>query len=449
MKRTGEAGQAFILVWILLAVGAMLVIPALKLSGTSLKSSQIVTRKAKNLYAADGAQEYVMWKLLYNNYTSFFTANGQQDNFSLDVCGIPVNVTVVMRAVASWHGVKLATDDVIKPTKTVSPTTNNGINQTYTYKIRLEQISDNVSQGLDAIYDILPDAFFNGSQYVAGSSTLSVDGGTPQSIANPLPEVFGGQLRLRWPASGSFPSPIRDFHPEQVKELSFQVTGSMGPNTINYNWVVWKPWNTLSGAQAPITRGTGTTPKNGLLNVFKTTDHSFILPDVPTFINYTITIHSQEGSTDKINEVDDYLPPGFSYTENSTNSSWGITNGNPQSRQVETINGVQRLHLKWTFQPAVSIASDATLYLTFKAYTQQSASGSYYNEMVVIPNNPLPAIFANLGVTYSDFNSAYTWNSSPVIVPAYDSSARAGDVTTDANLALTVGSVAIFSYQVR
>ncbi|MBI4181043.1 MAG: hypothetical protein HY528_03855 [Chloroflexi bacterium] len=449
-----QAGQAFILVLILLAIGALLVVPSLRFSGSSLKNSQIVTRQTRELYAADAAQEYVMWKLLYNNYASTFTYNGQSDNFSVDVCGIPVKVSVIMRAVVSWHGVTLSTDDVIKPTKSVSPTTNSGSSQTYTYTIALEQISDNISQGLNAIYDVLPDAF-KSSSYVAGSSKWSEDGGTTwQTIGDPsLPGQgsnpsgsYGGQVRLRWPYSGNFTSPARDFYSEQVKKMSFQVNGTMGPNTKNYNWVVLAPWNTLSGAQSPITRDTGTSPKNGLLNVFKTADKAYIPPDVPTTINYTINIQSQEQSTDKITKIDDYLPPGFSYTNNSTG---GITTSNPIST-FETINGVQRWHLNWTFSGSgISIASGTTLYLTFSAIGTESASGSYYNEMLVTPSNPLPQIFSDLGMTYSDFNSSYTWNSAAVLVPAYDSSTSAGGTTTNANLALGTNTVGIFSYQVK
>ncbi|MBI2288717.1 MAG: hypothetical protein HYU83_07075, partial [Chloroflexi bacterium] len=136
------------------------------------------------------------------------------------------------------------------------------------------------------------------------------------------------------------------------------------------------------------------------------------------------------------------------YTDNSTG---GITTNNPV-KTYETINGVQRWHLRWSFSPNISIASGQTLYLTFRSTGTQGASGSYYNEMVVVPDNPLPKIFSDLGISYTDFNSSYTWNSAPVIVPAYDSSATAGSTTTtttDANLGLTTGSIAILSYQVR
>lgn len=440
-----ERGQAFILVLILLAIGAMTVVPLLQFAASSSQNNQIVTQRLQNLYAAEGAQEFVMWKLVHTDYVTSFTYDGQVDNFTVDVCGNPVAATVVMRAVPSWHGVVLATNDRIKPTKTVSPTTNDGTTQTYTYTIRLEQISDNTEEGLDAIYDILPDAFSNTNQYVTGSSKFSIDGGSFVDIADPLKEVINGQLRLRWPASGSFTSPTRDFHAEQVKQLQFEVTGAMGPNTTNYNWVVLKPWNTLSGPQCPIVRGTGASPKNGNLQVVKVADKSFIPPNQTTPVNYIISIKNIEGNTDQIQQIDDYLPSGFSYVNGSTG---GITTNNPTATQ-ETINGTQRWHLKWTFSPAKSIAAGVTLYLSFTANATQTASGSYYNEVTVTPNNNVPGPFSSLGVTKPQYNSAYSWNSSPVLVPAYDSRTEAGDVTVDANLGLKIGGVSVFSFQIR
>jgi len=97
----------------------------------------------------------------------------------------------------------------------------------------------------------------------------------------------------------------------------------------------------------------------------------------------------------------------------------------------------------------ISIAAGATKTMTFIARTSENVSGSYYNELVVQSKNPIPAVFSSLGLTYSDFNTGYTWNSAPVIVPAYDTETSSGNVTVSANLAVTTGGVAIASYQVR
>jgi hypothetical protein len=199
-----EAGQAFILVLIILAIGSLLVVPALKLTGTSLQSSQIVTREVEALYVADGAQEYVLWKLLYDGLGANFTYDGDNVSFPCNVCGKEVDILIIMRAVASEGGLVLATDDIVKPTKTVTPdTVPNDTYQVYTYTIRLEQISENNTQGLDAVYDILPKGF-EPSDYLAGSSYLRVEDGEWESIGDPLIEVEQNQVRMRWPASGNF-----------------------------------------------------------------------------------------------------------------------------------------------------------------------------------------------------------------------------------------------------
>jgi hypothetical protein len=450
-----EVGQALILVLILLAIGTVLIVPALKLTSTSLKSSQVITRQLKALYAADGAQEYVLWKLVYDNYGAQFTYDGQTDNFTVEVCGIPVAVTVIMRAVEGKQGITLATDDVIRPTKTVSPdTVPDGTSRTYTYTIRLEQLSDNNTQGLDAIYDILPDGFDPAkAEYVPGSSKLRVDGGPWEPIDDPLIEVVATQYRLRWPASGNFTSPIRDFEVRQVKELQFQITGQLPNDRVHCNWVVLKPWDTVSGPQAPITVGNppdpGVCDEGGLLAVNKTSNPEVIQPGVESDIEYTISITNQDGFTHQIQEIIDYLPPEFYYTDNSTS---GLTTFDPQ-QSLETINGVERLKLRWTRDEfpggnPVSIASGETLTLTFWARTTKDVSGSYYNEVIVIPDVPVPKIFEQIGVTAEEYYACYSWNTGAVIVPAYDSRADAEGTTIDANMALILGGISITSWQI-
>ncbi|MFH0768778.1 MAG: hypothetical protein V1932_04330 [Chloroflexota bacterium] len=448
MKRKGQSGQALILALILLAIGSLVIVPSLVFTQNALKNSPIVTSRTKDFYAADAAQEYVLWKLLYTNYVTNFTYDGQTDNFTVDVCGVPVKASVVMRALATFRGVTLISNTPIKPEKTVSPDTNPSGPVTYT--IRLEQVSSNTSGGLDAVYDILP-ADFNAGDYITDSSLLSVDGGPWQDvIGNPLIESFGGVERLRWPASGNFASPMRDFTGGQVKEIKFQMQSTnLKNNKTYYNWVILKPWNTLSGAVAKIVTGTGATTQGGLIDVTKSAVPSFVPPGTPTDITYTITIKNQQVSNDQIQVITDYLPPGFYYIGPTS----GLTTINPVTT-YGPINGVDRWKLEWKKAQFpggndISIAAGDTKTMVFKARTSENVSGSYYNELVIQTKNPVPAEFSTLGLTYTDFNSGYTWNSAAVVVPAYDSSTSAGNVTTNANIAVTSYGGAIASYQVR
>jgi len=473
-----QAGQAFILVLILLGIGALLVVPALRLTGTSLTSSQIVERQVKGLYAADAATEYILWKLAYDNLGAQFTVDGQSASFNFNVCEVPVGVTIVMRATEGTGGMTLATDDVIRPTKTVSPSTiPNDAYETCTYTIRLEQLSNDNSQGLDAVYDILPKTFLS-SDYIAGSSKLSVDGGPWEAIPDPSLEEEGGQVRLKWPADydyeteiGAFSSDpldvdhyfhgIRDFEVRQVKELKFEVSHEFkgeDKNSVLCNWVVLKPWNTISGPQAPITVGSPADPEvykaDGLLAVGKTSDPEIIQPGVKTDIMYTISITNLDGETHAIQEITDYLPPGFDYIGPTSD----ITDSHPQGwddgwEEPEDINGVLRHVLQWTTAEfpgggAKSIASGETVYLTFWARTTKEVSGSYYNEFIVIPDVPVPTIFSEIGVSAEEYYTCYSWNTGAVIVPAYDTSSDSEGTTIDANMSLILGGITITSWQV-
>ena len=114
-----ELGQAFLWVLIVLAVGTLVIVPALGLTATSLKSSQIVNRQTKGLYAADAAQEFILWKLLWGDLAGELVQSSDPNpsaSFNFYVCDVPVSMTVFMRAVEGQGGITLATDDVIRPT---------------------------------------------------------------------------------------------------------------------------------------------------------------------------------------------------------------------------------------------------------------------------------------------------------------------------------------------
>jgi len=479
--RKGETGQAFILVLILLAIGALLIVPALRLTGTSLKSSQILARHVRAMYAADGAQEYVLWKLAYDpDYAASFTVDGQSDNFTEVICGKEVDVNVVMRAVPGQGGMTLATEHVIKPTKTVEhqylpdPVPDKR-SVMYTYTINLEQLSENTTQGLDAIYDLPPGAI---NDYIEGSSQLSVDGGSWMDIPDPDTSQLVSKGYIKWPADydpdtgeGAFSSNqsdvdryfygIRDFEVRQEKEIRFQMEGSLDNNDTHCNWVVLKPWNTLSGPQAPIDVGLPDNPgechDDSVLEVSKVSDPEVIQPGVEEDIEYTISITNLYTQTRFINEITDYLPPGFYYTDNTSSppspNPSGITTIEPQ-RSLENINGVNREVLLWTTAEfpkgnAVGISADETLMLTFWARTTKDVSGSYYNEVIVIlAGSSLPPGFGDIGLLPSEYGSNYSWNTGAVIVPAYDSRTDADDVYIDANMALTLDSISITSWQI-
>jgi len=141
----------------------------------------------------------------------------------------------------------------------------------------------------------------------------------------------------------------------------------------------------------------------------------------------------------------DYLAPDFYYSENTTSGS--ITTAEPVV-DLQTLNGIDRYELYWAFSPPVSILSGETETLTFRAWATKDVSGTYYNEVIALPDVHAPTIFSQIGVSDEEYYSCYSWNTGTVIVPAYDSRADADGVTIDANMALILGGISITSWQI-
>ncbi len=447
------------LVLIVLAIGALTVVPTLQHTYTATKFRQVIAKDVRAMYAAEGAQEYVKWKFIYDNLGASLVNDGDNVTIPVNVCGISVDCFIVVKAQETVGPVAFATKHVIRPLKTVSPNTVDNDTPTYhTYTINLEQLSANTTQGLDAVYDVLP-AGFDEEDYIEGSSKISINGGSWQSIADPEVEVEAGQVRLLWPATykyqngtGGFTPPFSDFFVRQVKELKYDIYGELPKNKLHASWIVLKPWDTLSGPVGPIEVGTPNPPgimDGGLILTYITSNPQIIQPGVETDIEYTVHMTNVDGETLSIEKIQNWLPPQFTYTDNSTS---GITEFNPVEILVNG-NNQERWLLEWTYDElpggTISIASAETLTLTFWAWASKDVSGTYYSEAFALVDKPPPTILRKIGVTEEEYVTNYTWNTAAVVVPNYDSSADAGDATIDANLAIVPGGVAFVSWQIR
>lgn len=91
MKR--QEGQAFILVLILLAVGALMIVPGLNLTFTGLKSQRISENALTRVEVADAAVENALWQMLNDMVGGGSPATGtftfELGNFSITVPTIP------------------------------------------------------------------------------------------------------------------------------------------------------------------------------------------------------------------------------------------------------------------------------------------------------------------------------------------------------------------------
>ncbi|MFC1907661.1 hypothetical protein ACFLW8_06210 [Chloroflexota bacterium] len=450
--RKGEIGQAFIWVLIILTVGATTLVPALGLTFTSLKTTQIADRHVRSLYLAEAAQEYVLWQLFHGDLGNQLVSGGDSAVVQVELCGGSAEVLVVLRAVETQGPVVFATEHVIKPTLSVSPDTvgNNTTNE-HTYTLNLEQLSPDTSQGLDAIYHVIPKGF-DGDDYMMGSSYIRYGTGPWASIDDPLIQQVAGQQRLRWPASGEFTSPFRDFQVREIKELKFTMDGTLAKNETHPSWVVLKPWNTLTGAAGHIIVGNPADPnvmEGGMIQSYLTVDPPAINPEEYTEVEYTVHMTNYDKETLGMEEVRIWLPPEFEYLPGTAT---GITTDDPLL-ELLNLNDLDRWYLNWTDDelPPVSIASGATETLTFITSATIDDSGTYFSELMVFPDKPVPTILSQspVDVTREQYVANYSWNTGGITVPHYDSQATAGEVVMDTNFGWISGGLNILSWHLE
>jgi len=497
-----QAGQAFILVLILLAIGALLVVPSLRLTGTILSSTQTLTTRTKGLYACEAAQEQVMWMLYHGDLIAELQAmkaslppESEEEPtmpIPVNVCGTDVACAVTWRAAELNEGVMLATEHTMMPTKTVIPNeVANTYTGTYLYTITLTQESIDNSEGLDRVYDVISDAFAAGDVYVPGSTEWSYTGAEDDwhPFDDPFEEKVVKCQRLRWPNPATYGyadfqpddawgADLRHFEPGETKYLRFEIQkefkkeqGQTIDDIYVVNWVMLKVGDvlTLSGPQAPIKVGDPAGDgfdNNGAYQVDVEVDKDVIPPQETTPVTYTITItYTDDVPEVGVGEIIDYLPVGFIYDpddERCTTTTVMTTpaDADPHISEVDfPVYGsdeiITRQKLLWNSDQLGSAGykmnqgDSVTLEITVLA--KQGISGNYYNEVIVHPNS-----FPTMGdFDIKDpkmdaiYDETYSWNSGIVIVPAYDSEASAEGVTIDTNLAYEINGIKIISWDVR
>ena len=436
---TSERGHVLILALTLLALGTAVTVPSLQLGYTALKSKQIQTSQLKEQYSRDGGAEYALWEVLYGGATSSLTLSAPEANYQITLNGITPNITIKMRAIPETGGLPLGANHKIRPTKTVSPSTGT-VNAftTYTYTITLEQISEDVSDGLSELYDHLPRDF----NYVPFST--SWDPGE-WGLAPFEPDINSNNAieLLTWTFT-----PNIFFAEREKKTLSFQATATKGTGTY-CNEIIIKLDHTVTVPIAPITVGAPGNPGCNLrkIMVAKTSDPEVIALNQLTTVAYTISLTNNETFTQRIDEIEDLLPAGFTYI---SGSSSGLTTNNPiiddpassltpgaDGREVLTWGGV------FTF------AGLSTTTLTFQALVTPVETGSLYNE-VFLRNEDVgvPPLLLGVGISADDYFTTYSWDTAAVIVPDYDVRSEANTTIGQGNVGLSATSVELRSWHV-
>jgi hypothetical protein len=91
-----QAGQALPMVLVLLALGAMIIVPTLVLTTTNLKATRVVDQKTREVYAADAGIEHALWHLQSEQRLALIPDSDWPKNYNLsdDVNAKEVSVTI-------------------------------------------------------------------------------------------------------------------------------------------------------------------------------------------------------------------------------------------------------------------------------------------------------------------------------------------------------------------
>ena len=415
--RSGEKGFVLVLVVIFLALGSLLVVPALKLAYTTLNLKQLRTLALEDQYARDGAAEHAMWTLRYGGGTALLTEASQTIDYDIVLNGITTHIVIQLRAEPGLSGAPLAKGGFkVLPGSSVTPTSATpAVPTTFDYTITMQQLNPDPSTGeIEEVWDQLPPGF----TYVASSSFFDNDDGFgPLSIGEPVVEldVPTNTQTLHW-----LFSPAIDFQAYgQIKTMTFQADATPPDNDRYCNEVAFAPNDERGGKSAIITLGTP--PYNGCagrkVSLALDASPGIVPPNVTTTVTFTGTWTNLDIGAHGIDQILVVLAPGFAYVADSA-AEFGsnMTTDEP----AVTVLASGREELKWSTFPVkpVPFAVDQIRTQAFKTTTTPTESGSAYAEVFTKLNSPCD--YAPCTLPGDPEENMYSWQVGLTIVPAYD-----------------------------
>ncbi len=423
-----QRGQAFILVLIMLAVGALVITPALNLSFTGLKGRMAQRSNLMEYYAADGAQEYSQWRLTDPAFVAELIAsdNGTVGPFYIILNGVQAEYTITYQASEGDPSDAPITDQRYKITVDVDPyELDPPPTETvpFDYYITLQYMYPDVeTEPLEQLQVILP-PWFTYEPYSSGG----VAGLEPDISSIPRKGYI-----LDW----YFDPPISfDFFEE--KYMSFQATATPSEGTYHTYVEVWtsypKPRGS-TGPTAPIIVGDPEETGFPRLDVTKEVLPKVIPPEWPALLTYTIFMTNQSSVEDvDVLWVQDTLPAGFAYAGGDTGFLLLCDGGEPDSSYVA--DGT-RWQLEWKFAIIdFFVPAGETLTGTFQSIGTVDSSGTYANEVSI--------------KALADVGDAYSWPTGQVVVPQFDIESSSGGTTLKVVTEVSGGSHNIKSWQVE
>ncbi|MFC1916191.1 DNRLRE domain-containing protein [Chloroflexota bacterium] len=270
--------------------------------------------------------------------------------------------------------------------------------------------------------------------------------------------------------------PDLDFNYGQERTLSFESRAILDDDRRYWNAAIIQPNNSYTGVTANIT--VGNPPDTGIpgsgATVTKTADPQIVYAGIPTIVTYVISITNTDiGEFSKLDFIEDYLPPGFSYVVGSATLEWDPLNSTDNPAYTDyglyynigdfepdfTDDPSGRLMLKWHKEASANglfpgddellhdrdFPAGVTYTQTFQALASVNVSGNYPNEVFVKLKDW--NLYGDRGLGQSQ--EIYSWPTGEVVVPAYDILTEAEYTILRVNAAITLSGIEIRSWHVK
>ena len=320
------------------------------------------------------------------DYDVGLSPTGPSKTSTVNSNGETVSVTVTKKfGVDDLRGQGLGISKTVSPQTAPADTLTN-----FTYEITIQNEGTGVAV-IQVVKDYLPPHL----SYVTGTTSGLTDlDPTADNSSGPI-SCGTVPYTLEWVLSPTINLDVGD-----RVTLAFDAQGTL-PNGSYYNQarISYQPWwdtatlDVYTPYTAEVVVGTGT-PKCGYYaDVLLTKSVSPPLAElgVETEFTYTITVENTSLSTYELQQVDDLLPPGFTYQGPTT----GITTDDPTEVLDVTL---QRWRLTWgdvaAAVPLTVLSPGETKTLVFEAKGTMETGVSYINEVSGIYETPDPVFGA-------------------------------------------------------
>ncbi|MDA2954142.1 MAG: hypothetical protein O2976_05965 [Actinomycetota bacterium] len=386
-------------------------VAGLHLASALAINSRVSNDILKRQYAAMGAAEYSLFRLVYESgYAQGL--GGSTDTYQVSLNGQTVTVTTTVPP-NSGTGPSLPDTDSsrrLAALKTVSPQSAAANSLTvYSYHITVEN-RDDQTERVNKIMDTLPAGF----TYITGSTS-------GVTIADPAITCCAGNsgAQLTW----NLGNLQINLLPGQTATLDFQASAQVAQG-VYCNEVHVDPGGTKtsSGPTANIVVGS---PASNLcpqpaVKLTKSVTPAYVSSGSTVQVTYTISVENRSAASLSIKKVTDLLPEGLTYVASTTSGT--ITSAEPSSSMQ---GGEQRLI--WSFSPDYILLPGQTATVIFAA-TGTLEAGIFWNQ-----------VWIDVGETAFD---VYSWPTAPVeAMRTIESQVQVNGTSTSLSWQLWLGEV--------